>query len=174
MPRLALIGAMARNRVIGADNRMPWHVPADLKHFRALTMGHRVVMGRKTFASLGKPLPGRENVVVSRDPAFVAPGCIVSRTLHDALVGSMLPEPVFCIGGAQLYAAALPLATEIWLTEIDAEFEGDTLMPPIPSGEWQADLREPAVDAKTGLAYAFVHLSRIAPAALAVGGPQPI
>jgi dihydrofolate reductase len=172
-PALAVIAAMARNRVIGAHNRMPWHLSADLKHFRALTTGHRVIMGRKTFASLGKPLPGRENVVVSRDAGFVAPGCMVVRSLGEALAGSTLPPPIFCIGGAQLYAAALPLAREIWLTEIDAVFDGDTFMPPFPADEWRVDSREAAVDAKSGLAYAFVHLSRIRPAALAMRRPSP-
>lgn len=172
-PALALIAAMARNRVIGARNRMPWHLSADLKHFRALTTGHRVIMGRKTFASLGKPLPGRENVVVSRDAGFVAPGCMVVHSLADALAGSTLPAPIFCIGGAQLYAAALPLASEIWLTEIDALFDGDTFMPPFPADEWRADSRQAAVDAQSGLAYAFVHLSRIRPAALALRTEHP-
>ena len=173
VPALALIAAMARNRVIGAHNRMPWHLSVDLKRFRALTTGHRVIMGRRTFASLGKPLPGRENVVVSRDAGFVAPGCTVARSLTEALAGSALPPPIFCIGGAQLYAAALPLANEIWLTEIDAPFDGDTFMPPFPADEWRIDSREGAVDAQSGLAYAFVHLSRIRPAALAMHPERP-
>jgi dihydrofolate reductase len=164
---------MARNRVIGAHNRMPWHLPVDLQRFRALTTGHRIVMGRKTYASLGKPLPGRENVVVSRDGGFVAPGCTVVHSLDDALAGSTLPAPIFCIGGAQLYAAALPLANEIWLTEIDAAFDGDTFMPPFPADEWRADSRQPAVDIQSGLAYAFVHLTRIRPAALASPAEHP-
>ena len=172
-PAVALIAAMARNRVIGANNRMPWHLPVDLKRFRTLTTGHRVVMGRKTFASLGKPLPGRDNVVVSRDAGFSAPGCTVASSLAEALTGSTLPPPIFCIGGAQLYAAALPLASEIWLTEIDAEFDGDTFMPPFPADEWRADSREPAVDAASGLAYAFVHLTRVRPAPLATLAGRP-
>ena len=163
-PTVALIGAMARNRVIGANNRMPWHLSVDLKRFRALTTGHRIVMGRKTFASLGKPLPGRENVVVTRDAGFDAAGCVVVHSLEEALAGLTLPPPIFCIGGAQLYAAALPLASEIWLTEIDAAFEGDTFMPPFSPAEWRTDSREPAIDPQSGLAYAFVHLSRIRPA----------
>ena len=173
LPAVALIAAMARNRVIGAHNRMPWHLSVDLKRFRALTIGHRIVMGRKTFASLGKALPGRENVVVSRDAGFLAPGCTVVHSLADALAGSTLPAPIFCIGGAQLYAAALPLANEIWLTEIDAEFDGDTFMPAFPADEWRADSRETALDAASGLAYAFVHLTRVRPAALATLAGRP-
>jgi len=159
-PALALIGAMARNRVIGANNRMPWHLSADLRHFKALTVGHRVVMGRKTYASLGRALPGRENVVVSRDPEFAAPGCLVVGSLAAALRGSVLPPPVFCIGGAQLYAAALPIADEIYLTEINADFDGDTFMPAISEHDWRVASREPQRDDASGLEYAFVHLVR--------------
>ena len=162
-PRLAIIGAMARNRVIGAGNRMPWHLSVDLKRFRALTTGHRIIMGRKTWESLGRPLPGRENVVVTRNPHFEAPGCTVAGSLAEALAASTLPPPAFCIGGAQLYALALPLADEIYLTEIDAEFEGDATMPEIPAGEWREIAREPGTDPASGLRYAFVHLVRAHP-----------
>jgi dihydrofolate reductase len=150
---------MARNRVIGAGNRMPWHLGPDLKRFRALTTGHRIVMGRRTWESIGGPLPGRENVIVTRNPDFTAEGCIVARSLAAALAGSALPPPVFVIGGAELYAEALPLADEIHLTEIDAEFDGDTRMPMLP-GRWREVAREPGVDLLSGLHYAFVHLVR--------------
>ena len=159
-PGLAVIAAMARNRVIGAGNRLPWRLPADLKRFRALTTGHRVVMGRKTFESIGKPLPGRENVIVTRNPGFAAPGCIVAGSLEEALSDSRLPPPVFCMGGAELYAQALPLADEIYLTEIDADFEGDASMPAFPAEHWREVAREPGVDPATGLRYAFVRLVR--------------
>jgi dihydrofolate reductase len=159
-PRLSLIVAVARNRVIGAGNRMPWHLSADLRRFRALTTGHRIIMGRKTWESLGKPLPGRENVIVSRNAQLAAPGCIVVGSLDAAMQGSTLPPPLFCIGGAEIYAAALPLADEIWLTEIDADFEGDATMPELPQDEWRETAREPAVDPASGLRYAFVHLQR--------------
>ena len=159
--RFAVIAAVARNGVIGAGNAIPWHVPADLKHFRALTSGHRIVMGRRTWESLGRPLPDRENVVVSRDPAFRAPGCIVVRSLDDALAGGTLPLPVFCIGGAKLYADALPRADRLYLTEIGAIFEGDTRMPPIDFGAWRERSRRDEVDPASGLHYAFVEYARI-------------
>ena len=159
--RLSLVAAVARNGVIGANNRMPWHLPAELRHFRALTMGHRVIMGRKTWESLGRPLPGRENVIVSRNPALAAPGCSVVASLSAALSDCALPEPMFCIGGAQLYKLALPLADEIHLTEIDADFPGDTKMPPILPAEWRETLREPVIDPGTGVQYAFVRYNRI-------------
>ena len=159
-PRLALIAAVARNGVIGANNRMPWHLSGELRRFRALTTGHRIIMGRKTWESLGRPLPERENVIVSRDPELVATGCQVVTSLAAALADSTLPEPVFCIGGAELYRAALPLADELYLTEIDADFAGDTLMPEIARVEWREVGREPARDAATGIDYAFVHYVR--------------
>src|SRR5258708_13886509 len=145
-PRLAVIAAMARNRVIGAGNRMPWHLSADMKHFRALTTGHRIIMGRKTYESLGRALPGRENMIVSRNPRFAAPGCTVVGSLAAALAGPTLTPPAFCIGGAELYAVALPLAREIFLTEIDADFDGDAKMPEISAREWREISREPGAD----------------------------
>ena len=172
--RLALVAAVARNGVIGANNRMPWHLPAELKRFRALTMGHRVIMGRKTWESLGRPLPGRDNMIVSRNEALVAPGCKVVASLAAALADCALPEPMFCIGGAELYRMALPLADEIHLTEIDADFSGDTVMPPIVPAEWRETGREAVTDPATGLRYAFVHFIRIrAPAGLACGNTIP-
>ena len=120
-----LIAALDRHRAIGRGNAMPWHLPGDLRHFRALTSGHRVVMGRRTWESIGRPLPNRENVIVSRDPAFVAPASAhVVRSLDEALAGSALPPPVFCIGGGQLYVEALPRADRLYLTEIDASHAG--------------------------------------------------
>lgn len=161
VPHLALIAAMARNRVIGAGNRMPWHLSADLKRFRMLTTGHRVIMGRKTFESIGKPLPGRENIIVSRNLQLDAPGCRVVASLAAALRAPTLPPPAFCIGGAELYRSALPLASDIHLTEIDADFDGDTLMPEVPAAEWRETARETGVDPASGIRFAFVHLVRI-------------
>jgi len=163
--RLALIAAVARNGVIGADNRMPWHVPADLRHFRALTLGHRIIMGRKTWESLGHPLPGRENVIVTRNAGLAAPGCRIATSLPAALADCALPDPLFCIGGAELYAQALPLAREIHLTEIDADFAGDIVLPSIPRAEWREATRVPGTDPASGLRYAFVHYVRTGSAA---------
>jgi dihydrofolate reductase len=156
-----MVVAVARNGVIGANNAMPWHLPADLRHFRALTMGHRIIMGRKTWESLGRPLPGRENVIVSRNAALVAPGCKVVASLSAALSDCVLPAPIFCIGGAELYRVALPLAEDIHLTEINADFPGDTVMPPLPPAEWRETAREPATDPASGIRYAFVHYVRV-------------
>lgn len=168
-PRIALIAAVAKNSVIGAGNGLPWKLPADLRHFRALTMGHRVVMGRRTWQSLGRPLPGRENVIVSRDPALLAPGCTVVANLAGAFVDSTLPRPIFCIGGATLYEQALPAAEALYLTEIDADFDGDTRMPPIARDEWRESSRIHEIDPETGLHYAFVHYVRIKPATADTG-----
>ena len=159
--RLAIVAAVAANGVIGARNAMPWSLPADLRHFRLLTTGHRVVMGRKTWESLGKPLRDRENVIVTRDAAFRAPaGCLVARSFDEALERPALPLPVFCIGGAQLYGEALPQADRLYLTEIDATFEGDIRMPAIDFGEWIETSRRGEVDAATGIHYAFVAYAR--------------
>jgi dihydrofolate reductase len=172
--RLALVAAVARNGVIGSDNRMPWHLPEELKRFRALTTGHRIIMGRKTWESLGRPLPGRDNVIVSRNTALRAPGCRVVGSVVAALADCALPEPMFCIGGAELYRITLPLADEIYLTEIDADFPGDTVMPRIAPAEWRETARQPVTDPATGLRYAFVHFARIkAPAGLAFGHTIP-
>lgn len=160
--RLAVIAAVAANGVIGAENAMPWRLPGDLRHFRAVTSGHRVVMGRKTWQSLGKPLPNRENVIVTRDASFQAPaGCLVANTFNEALENPGLPLPVFCIGGAQLYVEALPRADRLFLTEIDAAFDGDTRMPAIHREEWMELSRRDEVDETTGIHYAFVEYARI-------------
>ena len=158
--RLAVIAALGRNGVIGAGNGMPWHIPADLKRFRALTTGHTVIMGRKTAESIGRPLPGRENIVVTRNGALAAPGCRIAGSLEEALAAASLPEPVFCIGGGELYRQALPLADEAYLTEIDAAFEGDTFFPALAHGEWREVAREEALDPASGLRLAFVHRVR--------------
>ena len=160
-PRLVIIAAASRNGVIGQDNRMPWHLPADLLHFRALTEGHSVIMGRRTFESMGRPLPKRQNIVITRNPALTLPGCTMAGSLADALARCTLPEPVFCIGGAEIYRLALPFADEIRLTEIDADVSGDTLLPAISPAAWREAQRDAAVDPKSGMRYSFVHLLRI-------------
>lgn len=159
MPKatLTLIAAVARNGVIGIDNRLPWHLPADLKHFKALTLGHTVIMGRKTWESLPdkfRPLPGRRNIVITRNPSYRAAGALVASTLPEALRAAESGE-AFVIGGAELYAAALPLADRLQLTEIDADFEGDTRFPAIEGSQWLESARETHRD-EAGLGYAFV------------------
>ncbi len=122
---LALIAAVAANGVIGDRNALPWRLPDDLRRFRALTTGHAVIMGRKTWESLPGALPGRQNIVVTRDPGYAAAGAEIAATLDAALALVRLPPPAFCIGGGELYRAALPRATTLYLTEIDRDFAGD-------------------------------------------------
>jgi dihydrofolate reductase len=140
--RLSLIVAMARNRVIGRDGKLPWHLSADLKRFKTLTLGHHIIMGRKTWESIGRPLPGRTSIVITRQPAYSAPGAYVADSLSSALKLARHDPEVFVIGGGQIYRAALPLADRIYATEVDAEFAGDTFFPAISSGEWHVSTRE--------------------------------
>jgi dihydrofolate reductase len=160
-PVLTLIAAVARNGVIGLDNRLPWHLPADLKHFKALTLGHAVIMGRKTWESLPasfRPLPGRRNIVVTRDGSYQAAGATVATSLPAAIAAAE-GEEAFVIGGAELYAAAMPLAGRLQLTEIDASFEGDTHFPAVDPQQWRETSREAHHD-EAGLGYAFVCYQR--------------
>lgn len=158
-PLLALIAAVARNNVIGIDNQLPWRIPDDLRHFRTLTTDHRVIMGRKTHQSLGRPLPNRENVVITRDRDYPAPGCLLAYSLQDALSNLTLPEPIFCIGGAQLYRWCLPLADRLYLTEIDQDFAGDTFFPIIDRQAWRIESTETKTTAD--FTYRFVCYRRI-------------
>ena len=156
---LAIIAAVAANAVIGAGNRLPWRLPADLKRFRALTTGHAVIMGRKTWESIGRPLPDRQNIVVTRNKDFPAPGAEVASTLADALALVRLPAPAFCIGGGELYALALPRATMLHCTEIDRDFAGDTRFPDIDPSAWRISAREEHLDPE-GFTYTFVTYER--------------
>ncbi len=166
VPRaLAIVAAIAANGTIGAGGGLPWRLPEDLRHFRSLTTGHAVVMGRRTWQSLGRPLPGRQNLVVSRDPGFVAPGAEVAPGLDEALALVHLPLPVFCIGGAELYALALARADTLHLTEIAKDFEGDVRFPAFDRGAWREVAREPHVaPPPDAFAYAFVTYARRRPA----------
>jgi dihydrofolate reductase len=162
--RISLIVAMDRNRVIGAGNRLPWHLPADLKHFRSLTLGHAIVMGRKTHESIGRPLPGRANIVLTRDPRYQAPGCIVVHSASEALAaGPDCDDEIFIIGGAGLFDRFLNDAERIHATEIDAEFAGDTYFPRLAAGQWRETQRTVhAADDKNPYPYAFVIYDRVA------------
>ena len=161
---ITLIAALARNGVIGKDNALPWHLPEDLKHFKQLTTGHAVIMGRKTWESLPprfRPLPGRLNIVVTRSAEYAAPGATVVHSLEEAeKVGAgETARKLFVIGGAELYAHALPLAQRLELTEIDADVEGDAYFPAFDRTEWREVKRESGVGAE-GLRYAFVSYER--------------
>lgn len=146
--RISIIVAASRNGVIGDRGGMPWRMPSDLKHFRASTMGKPVIMGRKTFQSLPKALDGRDNIVITRDASFSAPGAFVVSTLEGAVeLGRELArrrgaEEIMVIGGGEIYAAALPLADRVYLTRIDATVDGDTAFPDLPSDHWRLGSRE--------------------------------
>jgi dihydrofolate reductase len=160
-PPLEIVAAVAANGVIGAHNRMPWHLPADLRRFRALTTGHAVIMGRRTWESIGRALPHRQNIVVSRAPAFCAEGVQAAASLDEALALVTLPAPAFCIGGGELYREALSRATTLHLTEIGASFDGDATFPAFDRALWRETAREPhPPDAPGGAPYAFVTYAR--------------
>ncbi len=135
---VALVAAADEQNVIGTDNRLPWHLPDDLAHFKTLTKGHPVIMGRKTFESIGRPLPKRRNIVVTRNRSYRAEGCDVVHSLDDALaLGGSLDGTVFVIGGADIYAQALPHAAQVFLTRVHASVgNGDAFFPALPSEEW--------------------------------------
>ena len=160
---VSLIAALAEKRVIGLDGKMPWHLPADLAYFKRSTMGCPVIMGRKTYDSIGKPLPGRRNIVLSRDLKLVLPGCDVFANIHDALdsADNENAAEVFIIGGQQLYEQALPMADKLYLTHIEARFEGDTFFPDYTEFKWrQVSLEKHPADARNLWAYRFEQLER--------------
>jgi dihydrofolate reductase len=143
VPVLCIIVATAENGVIGKDGKMPWHLPSELKYFRARTIGKPVVMGRKTFLAIGKPLPGRDNIVVTRDPGYAAPGIFVAHALADAIAiartkaAASGATEIMVIGGAEIYAQALPLAQRVYLTRIACSPDGDAHFPSLPLSEWR-------------------------------------
>ena len=142
-PRISIIVAMARNGVIGANNALPWHLSADLKRFKALTMGHHIVMGRRTFESIGRVLPGRISVVVTRNPEFRHAGVLTAPGLSEAIQRSIDDTEVFIIGGAAIFRDALPLATRIHTTELARDYEGDTFFPAFDRSQWRETSTEP-------------------------------
>lgn len=160
MTLLTLIVARARNGVIGRDNTLPWRLPEDLAHFKRTTMGAPVIMGRKTWESIGRPLPGRRNIVVSRNAGLRLEGAETACSLEDALRLCVGVEQVFLIGGAQLYAEALPSADRLIVTEIDADIEGDAHFPEIDPRRWIATERERHHSESNGFDYAFVTYER--------------
>lgn len=161
---ISIIVAMAKNRVIGKSNDLPWYLPADLKHFKEVTTGHSVVMGRKTFDSivqrLGKPLPNRQNIVITRDENYQSPGVYVAHTIEEALQKAK-DKNVFVIGGEQIFALALPLADRLIITEVNADIDGDTYFPEFNTAEFSEVAREDhQKDAKNSYDYSFVTLQR--------------
>ncbi|MBI1953400.1 MAG: dihydrofolate reductase [Candidatus Omnitrophica bacterium] len=158
---LSLICAASANGAIGIDNHLPWRLPADLKRFKALTLNHPVVMGRKTFESIGKPLPGRTNLVVTNQPSLKASGCLIAHSLEEALERCRDEEEVFVIGGETLYREALPLAGRIYLTRLHQDFEGDRFLFPVDPAIWAQTSREDhQADPENPYAYSFITYER--------------
>jgi len=163
--KLSLIAAMDRNRVIGVGNTLPWHLPADLNHFKTITMGKPILMGRKTYESIGRPLPGRENIILSRQSNFIAEGCTVVCSIEKALAYALElgARELMVIGGAQLYASMLPMADRLYITQVDTEVEGDAFFPEINRCQWtELDWQENTADDKNAYNYNFLTLERIA------------
>jgi dihydrofolate reductase len=161
-PRICLIAALAANRVIGRNNALPWRLPADLKRFKALTLGHPLLMGRKTHESIGRPLPGRRNLVISRNRGYGAAGCEVVHSLDEAVAACGADREIFVIGGAELYRESLPRAHYLEFTEIHAEFEGDAWFPDFSAAEWRETGREiHREEAGVPFRYDFVRYERM-------------
>ncbi|MCG6658645.1 dihydrofolate reductase [Halomonas campisalis] len=163
---IAMIAALSRNRVIGVDNQLPWYLPEDLKFFKRMTQAKPLVMGRKTFASIGRPLPGRLNIVVTRDPDFHHDGV---RVCHDLAAALALAdqqatidaaEEIMVMGGGEIYAQALPYASRLYLTEVDIEVQGDARFPALDDAEWEEVQRVPGSPAEGQPAYDFVEYRR--------------
>jgi dihydrofolate reductase len=161
LARVYLVAAVAENGVIGANGKLPWHFPEDLQHFKRLTAGHPVIMGRKTWEAIGRPLPNRDNIVVSRRPGFAARGAQVAASLDEALALCRGRETVFVIGGSELYRAALPRAAGLVLTEIHRTYEGDARFPEFDRRAWQETRRESRF-AADGTRFDFVWYVRAA------------
>lgn len=159
--KISIVAAIAKNRVIGKNNRLPWRLPRDMQHFREVTTGKPVIMGRKTFESIGKALPGRKNIILTRDSNFRAEGCVVVHSVEEALAAVEGTQEIMVIGGAEIYKAFLPRVERMYLTEIHADFEGDTFFPEYDPSEWQETERQdfPA-DEKNPYRYSFVVFER--------------
>jgi dihydrofolate reductase len=158
---ISMIVAMAENRAIGKDNDLPWHLPADLKHFKALTMGKPMIMGRKTFDSIGRPLPGRRTIVVTRNMQWYTEGVDAADSLEGAIQMAEMAEEIMIVGGAQIYAQAMVHADRLYVTEVALKIDGDAYFPQIDASEWSETARQsfPAEDGKP--AYAFVTYERV-------------
>ena len=154
--KISMIAAMTVNRVIGKDNKMPWHLPEDLKHFKASTMGKPIVMGRKTFESIGRPLPGRHNIVITRQSDFSAEGVTMVSSFEDAKVAAGDVDEIAVIGGGQLYNQLLPIADKLYLTLINIDVVGDTYFPHWDDGSWTEECCEKGIS-YDGIEYSFIN-----------------
>jgi len=155
MKNLSLIVAVSSNGVIGIKNALPWHLPEDLKRFRALTTGHHIIMGRKTYDSLGRLLPNRTTVIVTRNPDYKVEGAFIANSLDEAIQLSASDEEAFIIGGAELYQKGLKVANTLYITEVDLHVEGDAFFPAIDENVWQETSRE-AQTSGQGLKFSYV------------------
>jgi dihydrofolate reductase len=159
---ISLICATSQNGVIGLNNQLPWRLPADLAHFKKVTMGHHILMGRKTYESIGRPLPGRTNVVITRQKDFQAEGCLMAHSVEQAMALCHKDDEVFVIGGAEIYQQTLPVADKIYLTIIHQDFEGETFLFDLDPSVWQETSREDfEMDEKNQYPYSFLILERI-------------
>jgi len=159
--KISIIAAMARNRVIGINNTLPWSLPADLQHFKKITMGKPIIMGRKTYDSIGRPLPGRPNIIISQNHDYTAEGCQVVYTIDAAFAAAKQYDEVMIIGGASFYRQALAYAHRLYLTIIDEDFEGDTTFPEYNRHEWQeVERSEGVTDEKNTHPHHFITLER--------------
>ena len=168
MIRLSIIVAVSENGVIGSDNTLPWHLPEDLRYFRRVTMGKPILMGRKTFESIGRPLPGRTNIVITRNPAYAMEGVRRVDSLAEGLsLAEQIALPggvdeIVVIGGAQIYALAMPRADRLYITRVHANVEGDTLLPPVDWTQWRETSREHhAASGENPYDYSFVTFDRV-------------
>ena len=158
---VSIIAAMDRNRLIGNNNQLPWHLPADLAHFKKVTMGKPIIMGRKTYESIGRPLPGRTNIVLTRSADFHAEGVVIAQSLQQALVHAAGNDEVMIIGGSSIYALALPEADRLYLTHIREAYQGDAWFPDFDPAQWRAVASEEHVaDDKNPCDYSFVTYDR--------------
>lgn len=158
---ISFIWAMDQNRAIGRNNKLPWHLPGDLAYFKRTTMGHPVIMGRKTYESIGKPLPGRENVVLTRDLDYQAAGCAVLHSPEET-VERYRDREAFVIGGAEIFRQLLPYADRLYITLIEHVFEADTFFAPVDEAEWRIVSRQPGVtNEKNPYPYEFVVYERV-------------
>src|SRR3954469_17522488 len=171
-PRIYLIAALAQNGVIGVEGRLPWHLPEDLQHFKRLTLGHPIIMGRRTWESLRKALPGRDNIVVTRTPGYEAPGAAVASSLSAALALCAHHAVAFVIGGERLFAESLDVADGLELTEIFRDYEGDTWFPSFDRTMWRETQRE-SHTAADGVRFDFVRYERASARPTSTRTPSP-
>lgn len=158
---LSIIVALSENNVVGINNQLPWHLSADLKRVKTLTMGHHLIMGRKTHESIGKPLPGRTNVIITRNKNYKAEGCIVVSSLQEALETSKGDSEVFIFGGGEIFREALPLVQKIYMTRVHHHVDGDTHFPQLNTSDWKEISRQDfEADEKNNFSYSFIELEK--------------